>query len=291
MINQEFKQKIVKAIKENAKNYPSAAKQARALDINSAQLSRIKKGDIDQVLSDAKWIGIARRLNVTAGNAPKWNIAKTPAFEYISSQLAFCQQNNVSAVLCDLPDIGKTFTAKYYVRQNKNAVYIDCSQVKSKQKLIRKIAQEFGVDHTGRYADVYADLVYYLRSIDSPLIVLDEAGDLDYPAFLELKALWNATEQAASYYMMGADGLRVKIERGRDRKKVGYAEIFSRFGDGFKKVTPNGREDLQAFKRHQMALVAKANGLKVPETKLFAKTGGSLRRVYIEYKKAVRNAG
>jgi len=285
MINQEFKQKVLDAIKQDANKYPSAAKQARALGISSAQLSRIKKGQLDRVLSDSNWISIARRLNVQTGNQPKWNIAKTPAFEYISNQLAFCQSNNVSAVLCDLPDIGKTFTAKYYVRSNKNAVYIDCSQVKSKQKLIRKIAQEFGVDNTGRYADVYADLVYYLRSIENPLIILDEAGDLDYPAFLELKALWNATEQAASYYMMGADGLRVKIERGKDRKKVGYSEIFSRFGDGFKRVTPLGREDLQNFKKQQMTLVAKANGLNGSLPKLYAKTGGSLRRVFIEFKK------
>jgi DNA transposition AAA+ family ATPase len=287
MITQDFKQKIVKAIMADATNYPSAAKQARALDISSAQLSRIKKGMLDKVISDAKWISLARRLNVTAGNEPEWRIAKTPAFEYISTQLDFCQANSVSAVLCDLPDIGKTFTAKYYCRTHKNAVYVDCSQVKSKQKLIRKIAKEFGVDNTGRYADVYADLVFYLRSLPNPLIVLDEAGDLDYPAFLELKALWNATEQSASYYMMGADGLRVKIERGKDRKKVGYAEIFSRFGDGFKRITPPGRDDMISWKKHQMALVAKANGLKLPTPKLYAKTGGSLRRVYIEYKKQV----
>ena len=290
MMTTDFKQKIVTAILKDADNYPSAAKQARALNINTAQLSRIKKGELDRVLSDAKWIGIARRLNVTAGNRPAWNIAKTPAFEYISNQLALCQTNNVSAVLCDLPDIGKTFTAKYYCREHKNAVYIDCSQVKSKQKLIRKIAQEFGVEYTGRYADVYADLVFYLRSIENPLIVLDEAGDLDYPAFLELKALWNATEQSASYYMMGADGLRVKIERGKEHKKVGYAEIFSRFGDGFKRITPPGKDDLRNFKQTQMALVAKANGLKEALPKLYAKTGGSLRRVYIEYKKALTNA-
>ena len=290
MMTTDFKQKIITAILKDADNYPSAAKQARALNINTAQLSRIKKGELDRVLSDAKWIGLARRLNVTAGNRPEWNIAKTPAFEYISNQLAFCQTNNVSAVLCDLPDIGKTFTAKYYCRNHKNAVYIDCSQVKSKQKLIRKIAQEFGVEYTGRYADVYADLVFYLRSIVNPLIVLDEAGDLDYPAFLELKALWNATEQSASYYMMGADGLRVKIERGKEHKKVGYAEIFSRFGDGFKRVTPAGKDDLRNFKQTQMALVAKANGLKETLPKLYAKTNGSLRRVYIEYKKALTNA-
>lgn len=35
----------------------------------------------------------------------------------------------------------------------------------------------------GRYGDVYEDLVAYLRTIDTPLIVLDEAGDLQYEAF------------------------------------------------------------------------------------------------------------
>ena len=69
-----------------------------------------------------------------------------------------------------MPNIGKTFTARYYVQSHKNAVYIDCSQVKTKLKLVRKIAAEFGVDSKGKYSDVYEDLVYYLRSMDTPLI-------------------------------------------------------------------------------------------------------------------------
>ena len=77
-----------------------------------------------------------------------------------------------------MPNIGKTFTARYYVQSHKNAVYIDCSQVKTKLKLVRKIAAEFGVDSKGKYSDVYEDLVYYLRSMETPLIILDEAGDL-----------------------------------------------------------------------------------------------------------------
>lgn len=66
------------------------------------------------------------------------------------------------------------------------------------------------MDSKGHYADVYEDLVYYLRSIEHPLIILDEAGDLQYEAFLELKALWNATERCCAWYMMGADGLKEK---------------------------------------------------------------------------------
>lgn len=105
-----------------------------------------------------------------------------------------------------MPNIGKTFTAKAYVKQHKHAVYVDCSQVKTKLKLIRYIAKEFGVTSNGRYSDVYEDLVAYLRTIDTPLVILDEAGDLQYEAFLELKALWNATERCCAWYMMGADG-------------------------------------------------------------------------------------
>lgn len=57
-----------------------------------------------------------------------------------------------------MPNIGKTFTAKAYVKQHKHAVYVDCSQVKTKLKLIRYIAKEFGVTSNGRYSDVYEDL-------------------------------------------------------------------------------------------------------------------------------------
>ena len=65
----------------------------------------------------------------------------------------------LSAILCDMPNIGKTFTAKAYVKQHKHAVYVDCCQVKTKLKLIRYIAKEFGVTSNGRYSDVYEDLV------------------------------------------------------------------------------------------------------------------------------------
>lgn len=284
MITTEFKERIVTAIKENRKNFPSDSKQAVSLGINGAQLSRINKNDFEGVLSDAKWVTIARRLNVNRRNETPWQIAETPVFMFISAQLKACQERSISSILCDVADIGKSCTAKHYAKMNKNAIYIDCSQVKSKQLLIRQIAKEFGVHHTGRYAEVYADLIYYLKSIDNPLIILDEAGDLAYPAFLELKALWNATEGYCGWYMMGADGLQKKIDDNKDRRKVGYTEIFSRFGSKYQKATPNGSDDFKAFVKHQTVMVGKVNGAKDLQ-KLYAKTMGSLRRVRIEISK------
>lgn len=286
MITVELKQKVIQALSERRKNFAdSDAKFSTSLGINAAQYSRIMKGELDRVISDANWISLARQLEVSLSNQLEWKTAKTPLFEYVTKQLSFCQENSASRLLCDVADIGKTYTARQYVKSNKNAIYVDCSQVKTKQKLIRFIAKGFGCGYTGRYTDVYADLVFYLRSLSSPLIILDEAGDLDYPAFLELKALWNATERCCGWYMMGADGLKEKIRRSIECKKVGYAEVFSRYGNRYQKASPDNTEDLRQFITVHAAMIIKANAPGEDIQKLISKSDFSLRRIFDELNK------
>lgn len=286
MITNDIKIRIIEAIKANRENYPSDAKHAAALGINTAVYSAVKNGQTDKVLSDASWIAIARRLDVELRSKIEWKAAKTPTYLYIMAQLEFSQNSCTSGILCDIPNIGKTFTARLYASSHKNVVYIDCSQVKTKLKLIRKIAKEFGVNSNGRYSDVYDDLVFYLRSIDQPLIILDEAGDLQYEAFLELKALWNATERCCAWYMMGADGLKEKINRSIECKKVGYTEMLSRYGDRYSKVTPDDGKEREKFLREQAHIVAKLNAPEGTDVKaIVLKTQGGLRRVYTEIEK------
>lgn len=286
MITSEIKKQILEAITANRVNYPSDAKHAASLGIATSVYSSIKNGQTDKALSEANWITIARRLGVNLRGGIEWKAARTATFDFISAQLEACQNAGLSAILCDIPNIGKTFTARYYVKGHRNAVYIDCSQVKTKQKLVRKIATEFGVNGNGRYSDIYEDLVYYLRSIETPLIVLDEAGDLQYDAFLELKALWNATERCCAWYMMGADGLKAKIDRSIEHQKVGYTEMFSRYGDKYSRVTPADNKDREKFLMDQAAVVAKVNAPEGTDiAAMVRKTAGGLRRVYTEIEK------
>jgi DNA transposition AAA+ family ATPase len=293
MIANEVKQRIVAAMIERRKNYGSDAKMAIALGINSAQLSRIKKGEYDGVLSDAKFITIARLLDVQIGNLPVWKTAKTYVYTYISTQLELHQSNSTSGMLCDMCDIGKTYTARCYVKEHANAVYIDCSQLHHYQQLIRTIAKEYGLGHTGKYTEVYADLVFYLQGITGsrPLVILDEFGDLSKGGIKEVKRLYNAVYGYCGFYMMGADGLRAKLQRGYAGKKEDYAELLSRSGvdDGrvgdnnlhFKKITPEGRDAMRDFVANEVRLIAAANGVSDAQ-KLLAKTGGSLRKLRTE---------
>lgn len=285
-ITDEIKSRISSAIMADRANYPSDNKHAVSLGISASVYNSIKKGTWERQVSDANWVGMARRLGVTLRQEMAWNAAETPTWVFITEQLALCQGSGLSAILCDIPNIGKSFTARAYAKSHKNAVYIDCSQVKSKLKLVRKIAKEFGVSSYGRYSDIYEDLVEYLRTIDTPLVILDEAGDLAYEAFLELKALWNATERCCGWYMMGADGLRAKIDRNVECLKVGYAEMLSRFGDTFSRVTPEDEKERQKFLKAQAAIVAKVNA---PEgtniMQIVSVSDGGLRRVYTEIEK------
>ena len=286
MLNEAQKKKILLAVSANRANYPSDAKHAASLGISTSVYSAIKNGQTDKALSDANWIGIARRLGVSLRADMEWKAARTATFEYITAQLEFSQQSSLSAILCDIPNIGKTFTARYYVQSHRNAVYIDCSQVKTKTQLVKKIASKFGVGCRGWYHDVYEDLVYYLRSIDHPLVILDEAGDLKNEAMLELKALWNATERCCAWYMMGADGLKARIDRSIEMKMVGYTEMFSRYGDRYSKVTPDDSKEREAFLNAQARIVAKVNAPEGADiAQIVRKTRGGLRRVYTEIEK------
>jgi hypothetical protein len=286
MVSEEHKKKILAAIAANRGNYPSDAKHAKALDMSVSVYALLKRGLTEKTLADANWIRIARRLNVNLKDTVEWKAAKTDTFMYVNAQLELAQTSGLSMILCDLPNIGKTFSAKYYVQGHKNAVYIDCSQVKTKSRLVRKISEEFGVGGKGGYVGVYEDLVYYLRSIDSPLIILDEAGDLQYEAFLELKALWNATERCCGWYMMGADGLKEKINRSIDCKKVGYTEMLSRYGGKYSRVTPDDGREREQFLQKQAAAVARVNAPEGTDIAgIVRKTQGGLRRVYTEIEK------
>lgn len=286
MITTEIKNKIAEAIKAARINYPSDAKHAASLGVTTSAYSSIKNGQTERVLSDGNWMSIARKLGVNLRGGIEWKAAKTETFKYITTQLEFIQERGLSGLLCDLPNIGKTFTARHYVKTHPNAVYIDCSQVKTKLKLVRKIATEFGSNTRGSYSDVYADLVFYLRSIDTPLIILDEAGDLQYEAFLELKALWNATERCCAWYMMGADGLKAKINRSIECNKVGYAEMFSRYGDRYSRITPDDGREREAFLKEQARVVAKVNAPEGTDIGVIVrKSAGGLRRVYTEIEK------
>ena len=294
MVTNDIKKKIVAAVAEDRKRYRSDAEHSRKLDLSTSVYSEVFiSGKLDRKISDDGWMDIAMRLKLNLKDNFEWKTANTPTYDYIYTQLERCQEEHISLIFCDEAGIGKTYTATQYVKENAEAVLVDCSQSKSKRRLIKAIAQEFGVATTGKYVDVYERLGYYLNNfVNNPLIILDEAGDLQQDAYLELKALWNITQGNCGWYMMGAVGLKQKIDRAKQNEKVGYAELFDRYGCKYQSITSEEEwaNDLKRFNATQIAIVANENAPKANIQQLIAGADGSLRRVAIEVKKLKRVA-
>jgi hypothetical protein len=259
-ITKEFKAKVLEALLQHRQNFDGEDKSfAEQFNIHHSVYSQLKNGKaIEGLLKDSKWLEIGRKLNVSTRDI-KWNIVRTDVFIKIEKDIIFCQENAQSKICVDNTGIGKTATGKYLSRTRKNVFYIDASQAKTKQQFIRLIAQTIGVDSAGKYLDVKANLKYYIKMLTNPLIIIDEAGDLEYTAFLELKELWNATEGACGWYMMGADGLRDKITKGIKNKKVGFAEIFSRYLEKYTQPVPIDRNEKIQWYRQLITQVLNAN--------------------------------
>jgi hypothetical protein len=243
----EFKDKVVKALLEARPNFTGTDRQfAKKYGINPTVWSSLKKGTTAGQLSDNKWLEIGRLLNVS-NRASSWALARTSVFTKIEQDIEMCQKHAMSFMLVDEPEIGKSETAMYLARNMRNVFYVDCSQTKTRIMFIKALAQVLGADVRGTYAEQKASVKYILTTIDHPVVILDEAGDLDGNAFLEVKEFWNATQGVCGWYLMGADGLRTKLENGVAHKRVGYRELFSRFNGKYMRITPTDRGERQQF--------------------------------------------
>lgn len=243
-MNRTFKQRVLDALKQQRQNFGgSNAQYAVSLDINPAQLSRMLKGEIDGVISQQKLEHVAQVLGVTNS---QWKAARTQVLTYIHAQLEACQQSGLCAILVDRAGIGKTFAAQLYKRTHSNVIYIDCSQAKTKRRLMKAIARQLGIDTAKTYDKLYEAVTYALSTaFDHPIVILDEMGDLKREAILEVKALWNATQYRCAWYAIGADGLQNRIDSSIKNNVVGFVELFSRFGATYNHVAP--QDDASAF--------------------------------------------
>lgn len=256
---QNFKEEVSTALLAVRPNFSgSDSAFAKQWNINSAVFSRIRKGEREGLLRDAQWLTIGRQLNITL-NQRVWQIARTEVFEIIEEDIDFCQSHSKSKMFVDDCGIGKTYTAKYLARTRKNCFYIDASQCKTRHLFTRALARVIGVDAIGKLHDVKEDIKFYLKTLPQPMIIIDEAGDLDRPAFLDLKEYWNATENMCGWYLMGAEGLREYIRKGMKSKKVGFRELFSRFSERYTTVVPTDLQDKQQFYKRLITDVLKVN--------------------------------
>lgn len=241
----------------------SQSRFAVSIGFSSSDISNLKNENWKKnptLIGARKWLTLARRVDYCTNNKISWNTAETEVFKHIFNQLTICQQYSFCNIFCDVAGIGKTHTCLEYSKRNRNVFYLKCSSYPTKNKFIAALAKRVGVSSTGgTYDDLLEDAIYLLRNTEKPLIILDEAGDLEDKVYQVVKRIYNDLEGFCGIYMIGADALEKRINKGISCKKVGFTEVFSRFGGAFSKITPEGSEYLP-FIEEMGVEVLMANG-------------------------------
>ena len=254
-----FKDAVVKELLAQRENFGgSDAQFARSMDINPSVFSRLQKGEREKLLSNSDWLRLGRELRVSLSDR-KWNPVETDVFMQIREEVLFCKQHSKSRIFVDNCGIGKTFTLKYLSKTVKNCFYVDCTQCKTKNELIKALARAVGVELKGKIYEIKENTKYYLSLLDEPVVELDEAGALEKDALGLVQEYWNATEGFCGWYMVGANALRNKIAKGVSKDKDYFAELFSRFSENFSSIVPKEKSERYAFYEKLITDVLSAN--------------------------------
>ncbi|WP_286755469.1 AAA family ATPase [Roseivirga sp. UBA838] len=260
----EIKDRIVETALSHREQFTgSDSSFAKTLGINQAVFNRLKNGEREGLLKDSKWLELAEKYDISL-TKKQWNIVKTDVFKTILEDVQNCQRLGISLMFADECEIGKTTTLKWISRNVKNAIYVDCSQARTKTKFLRTFAQAVGVDPQGKISEL-ASLIKrqlcLLSASHSVVVLLDEAGDIDTNTRIECKGIWNYCDEMGhvGWYAAGADSLEHNISRGIANKKLGMREWFSRFGSRYNKIVPPGKEEKELFYKKLISDVLKGN--------------------------------
>lgn len=249
--------------------FASQAKYAVSVGISGSDMSNIvnaKWKQNDRLLSVEKWLRIARAVRFEFNPRQRWVTAPTNTFRHITKQLEMCQRESLCAIFCDEAGLGKTHAVRDYADNHGGAFYVNGGAHPNKLSLVRGLAQAIGINaDKGTTEEVFQDVVMYLKSSKNPLLIIDEAGDLHNNAYLLLKRLYNELEFVCGIYLVGARGLKKRIDGAIRIRTNGFEEVFSRFGARYSKVLPDDIKGRTEYIRKEAEVVAASNGLSDPQ--------------------------
>lgn len=219
--------------------------------VSAATLSQMRNHNWDSI-ADEMWRKVAKYVGVAASG---WNFAETRNSSDLMLFFNDSQQFSLVMAITGKAGSGKSETAKKYEAENKNAFLLSCNEYWDKRWFLRELLAKMGKEHSGlTLPEMMHKAVLLLKSLDSPIIILDEADKLADNVLLFFITLYNELENHCGIVLMATHFLEKRIKRGVAMEKKGYREIYSRVGLRFIELEATSYSDVEK--------ICKANGIE-----------------------------
>jgi DNA transposition AAA+ family ATPase len=221
--------------------------------VSAATLSQMRNHNWD-LIADEMWRKVAKYVGVAASG---WNYAETRNSSDLMLFFNDSQQFSLVMAITGKAGSGKSETAKKYESENKNAFVLSCNEYWDKRWFLRELLAKMGKEHSGlTLPEMMHKAVMLLKSLESPIIILDESDKLADNVLLFFITLYNELENHCGIVLMATHFLEKRIKRGVAMEKKGYREIYSRVGLRFIELESTSYSDVEK--------ICKANGIEDP---------------------------
>lgn len=272
-MNTDYKKAIATEVEWLAKK-TSQKHVASKAQVSTALISHVLSGNWSQI-SDGMWRKILNNLRIDL----RWNVAVTDNLTELYSYCHNAQHNALSICISDNAGKGKSNAYKYYERHNTNVILLECKRSWSKKSFVRSLLLAMGINSQGTTEELLDQFNEGIKRMHEPLLILDQADKLKDPQLDLFMEFYNDHEGHLGIILSGVKALSVRIDRGRQRHKVGYDEIYSRIGSRYITLDSVSLKDVRA--------ICKANGVndEIDVQDIYRSSAGDLRRVRREVEK------
>ena len=216
------------------------------IGINSAYLSKIENEKFDD-LSNEVLTKIAAAIRLRSAG----DIYQTSDLKGVFRQCDLTAKHRFMTGLIADTGKGKTTSLRAY-SMRENVFFVTVDKTMNAKGFLRAILQEMQISFDGNAHDLMTRIAKELNSLDSPLLIIDEAGKLNHMMILYLHDLREYTLANCGIILSGMPYFRRNLKRMADKQKEGYAEFFRRI---------NIWNELKGLSREETILVCKAHGI------------------------------
>ena len=203
-----------------------------------------------------------------------WRTAKTQSFLKVQNLCAHAQLVSIPRAISFEAGSGKTFSVKSYCNTHKNAFYVCAYGDMGKRQLLQHICKALGIQQSYRMVEMLEDIIDKINGLKNPLLVIDEADELNDKAMRVFKDIYNRCK--TGFVLVGGLYLKKRILKGVRNQKQSMQEIYSRLGGKFHELSDNQLDSIAA--------ICQVNGITNKKTieQIYRTSKGDLRRVESE---------
>jgi DNA transposition AAA+ family ATPase len=201
----------------------------------------VKSGEKQVEIGRQHWHKLATFIGYQMDDETMWELVHTSQFKRIITELTMAKETGETKTLIGAPGCGKTYSIKKFEQNFPLHTYvITVNSLVRVTDVINFLLKALDLPVTGSWAVKLVAIITKLRDIKrkggSPIIIFDEAENMDKALMRLIKGMFDGIMKYASIVLVGTDQLITKMDKLKMKNTDGAPQFYRRFKSGIRKL-------------------------------------------------------